>query len=112
MTFSEKMKQVLDQGIAASKTVVAKAASQAQTWGEMGVLKVEVVQLRFQAEKLTAKLGTEVYAAFAERQEPSIAADSPKVRDLVGRIADIGRVIEEKESTFRKLGGKDSELQE
>jgi hypothetical protein len=112
MTFSEKMKQVLEQGIAASKTIAAKAASQAQTWGEMGVLKVEVVQLRFQAEKLTAQLGAEVYAAFAERKEQSIAADSPRLRDLIGRIADVGRVIEEKESAFRKLGGKDSELQE
>ena len=89
-----------------------KAASQAQTWGEMGVLKVEVVQLRYQAEKLTAELGAEVYAALAERKEQSIAADSPKLRDLLGKIADIGRVIEEKESAYRKLGGKDSELQE
>jgi hypothetical protein len=110
MTFSEKMKQVLEQGITASRSIAGKAASQAQTWGEMGVLKVEVVQLRYQAEKLTAQLGAEVYAALAERKEPSVAADSPALRDLLGRIADIGRIIDEKESAFRKLGGKESDL--
>jgi hypothetical protein len=110
MAFSDKMREMLNSGMAVSRDIVAKAASQAQTWGEMGVLKVEVVQLRSQAEKLTAQLGAEVYAAFAERKEPSLSADAPSVRDLIGRIADIGRIVEEKEAAFRKLGGKESDL--
>jgi hypothetical protein len=76
----------------------------------MGVLKVEVVQLRSQAEKLTAQLGAEAYAALAERKEPSLAADSPAVRELLGLIADIGRRVEEKEAAFKKLGGVESDL--
>jgi hypothetical protein len=32
------------------------------------------------------------------------------VRDLVGRIAELGRLIDEKEAHYRKLGGKESDL--
>jgi hypothetical protein len=110
MAFSDTMREMVNKGMAASRDIMAKASAQAQTWGEMGVLKVEVVQLRSQAEKLTAQLGAEVYAAFAERKETSLAADSPAVSELLGRIADIGRVIEEKEAAFRKLGGKETDL--
>jgi hypothetical protein len=110
MAFSDKMREMMNRGMAASRDIVSKAASQAQTWGEMGVLKVEVVQLRTQAEKLTAELGAEVYAALAERQEPSVSADAKAVKDLIGRITDIGRIIEEKEAAFRKLGGRESDL--
>ena len=110
MDFSEKMLGMLTKGMAVSKDIVAKAASQAQIWGEMGVLKVEVIQLRRQAEQLTAQLGAEVYAAFAERKEKSVAADLPALRELIDRISVIGHTIEGKESAFRKLGGKESDL--
>jgi len=110
MAFSDTMRDMVSKGMAASRDIMAKASAQAQTWGEMGVLKVEVVQLRYQAEKLIAQLGTEAYAAFAERKEPSLSADSPAVKDLIGRIADIGRKVEEKEAAFKKLGGKEADL--
>ena len=110
MAFSDKMLDMVNKGIAASRTIVSKASSQAQTWGEMGVLKVELFQLRAQAGQLTARLGAEVYAALAERKEPSVSADSPALRDIIGRISDLGRLMEEKEATFLKLGGKESDL--
>ena len=94
----------------ASMAIVSKASSQARTWGEMGVLKVEIVQLRAQAEQLTAQLGAEVYASFAERKEKSLSADSPTLGDLIGRITEIGRLIEEKEAVFLRLGGKEADL--
>ncbi len=110
MAFSDTMRDMVSKGMAASRDIMAKASAQAQTWGEMGVLKVEVVQLRSQAEKLTAQLGAEAYAALAERKEAALTAESPAVRDLLGRIADLGRRVEEKEAAFRKLGGKESDL--
>jgi hypothetical protein len=110
VAFSDKMLDMLNKGMAVSRDIVSKAASQAQVWGEMGVLKVEVIQLRSQAEKLTAQLGAEAYAAFAERKEQSLSAQSPAVRDLIGRIADIGRIIDDKEAAFKRLGGKESDL--
>jgi hypothetical protein len=110
MAFSDKLRDMVNTGMAASRDIMSKAASQAQTWGEMGVLKVEIVQYRSQAEKLTTKLGAEAYAAFAERKDPSLSANAPTVSDLVGRIAELGRLIDEKEAAYRKLGGKDSDL--
>lgn len=110
MAFSDKMLDMVNKGMAASRNIVSKASAQAQTWGEMGVLKVEVVQLRAQAEQLTAQLGAEVYAALAERKEPSLSADSPTIRDIIGRIADLERIIEEKERAFLRHGGKESDL--
>ena len=41
---------------------------------------------------------------------PGLTAEAPVLRDLIGRISDIGRIIEEKETAFRKLGGKESDL--
>jgi hypothetical protein len=32
------------------------------------------------------------------------------VRELVERITEIGRIVDEKEAAFRKLGGKESDL--
>jgi hypothetical protein len=110
MAFSDKLMEMLNSGMAASRDIVAKASAKAATWGEMGVLKVEVMQYRSQAEKLTAKLGAEAYAAFAERKEASLSADSTLVRELVERITELGRIIDEKEADFHRLGGKDSDL--
>ena len=110
MAFSDKMLDMVNKGMAASRDIVSKASSQAHTWGEMGVLKVEVIQLRAQAEQLTAQLGAEVYAAFAERKEQTISTDTPALRETIGRISDIDRLIEQKEAAFLKLGGKESDL--
>ncbi|HOX33963.1 MAG TPA: hypothetical protein PLB91_16650 [Spirochaetales bacterium] len=110
MTLSEKIQDLMNRGIAASREAVSKAGTQAQVWGEMGVLKVEIIQYRSQVEKLSAQLGAEVYATFAEKGQKSLSAESPAVRDLIGRIRDTERAIEEKEGRFRKLGGKDADL--
>jgi hypothetical protein len=110
MAFSDNLRDMVSKGMAASRDIMAKASSQAQAWGEMGVLKVEVVQLRSQAEQLTAQLGAEVYAAFAERGQKSLTPDSPAIRELIGRITDLSRTVTEKEAAFRKLGGKETDL--
>jgi hypothetical protein len=112
MKYSEKIQDMMNKGIAASKDALAKAGAQAQTWGEMGLLKVEIIQQRSQAEKLVAQLGAEAYAAFAERGETSLAADSPKVRSLVSGIAELEKAIADREERYRKLGGKESDLNE
>ncbi len=111
MTFSEKMRDMLTKGMAASQEIFSKAASQAKTWGEMGALKVEIMQLRSQAEKMTAHLGAETYAALVERKDPSVTVDDPAIRDILGRIADLDKLVVEKEAEFRRLGGKDSDLE-
>jgi hypothetical protein len=110
MAFPDELRDMVNKGMTTSHDIVSKATAQAQTWGEMGLLKVEVMQYRAQAEKLTAMLGAEAYAAFAERHETSLSADAGRVRELVERITELGRIVDEKEAAFRKLGGKESDL--
>ena len=65
MAFSERMKELFDQGLAASKDFALKAGGKAQELGERGVLMLEIKQLENQAQKLINRLGNEAYRAFA-----------------------------------------------
>jgi hypothetical protein len=120
MTFGERMKDLLDQGVAvskelavkagekaqdlgergltASRDLVNKAGAKAQDLGERGVLMLEIKQLEGQAQRLIARLGAEAYSAFAERGEPSVSADAPAVQALLVEIAAIRSAIEKRES--------------
>lgn len=111
MTFSEKMRDMVNKGMAVSREAVSKAGAQAQVWGEMGVVKVEILQYRSQAEKLTTQLGAEVYSTFAEKGQKTLSADSPAIRDLIAKISELEKLIDEKEERFRKLGGKETDLE-
>lgn len=110
MTFAEKMKQTLDKGIEASKDLLGKAGQQAQSWGEQGMLKIEIMQLRSQARTLTGKLGAEVYEYFSDKGFESVTKDLPEIAPLIKRIEDLEEVIEQKENLFRKAGGTDKDL--
>lgn len=110
MTFSEKIKNIVNTGIDTSKDIISKAGGKAQQWGEMGVLKVEIVQLRGQAEKVTARLGAEVYEVLVEKGQKTVSRDTPTVRESMDKIAELEKTIEEKEAQFRKLGGKEEDL--
>ena len=110
MTFSERMKSIVDQGIKTSKDLVKQAGDKAQQWGELGVLKMEIIQLRSQAEKLTTRLGAEVYETLVEKGQKTVGRDSPAIRETVERIAELEKQIGEKEATFAKSGGKEEDL--
>ncbi len=110
MTFSEKIKNIVNTGLDTSKDILSKAGEKAQQWGEMGVLKVEIVQLRGQAEKMTARLGVEVYEVLVEKGQKTVSRETPAVRDILDKIAELEKNVEEKEIQFRKLGGKEEDL--
>jgi hypothetical protein len=111
MKFSERMQTLIGKGIAASKEVAARASEQAQTWGEMGVLRIEIIQLRSQEEKLTTKLGAEVYAEFVEESQSAVYADAPAIKNILVSIHETEKAIVEKEAAYRRLGGRESELE-
>ena len=110
MTFSEKIKNIVNTGLDTSKEILSKAGEKAQQWGEMGVLKVEIVQLRNQAEKMTARLGAEVYEVLVEKGQKTVSRETPAVREILEKIAELEKSVEEKEAQFRKLGGKEEDL--
>jgi len=97
MTFTDKMKQLVEHGVSASKDIVVKAGSKAQDLGEKGVRKFEILQLEGQVKKLIAQLGAEVYATFAEKDQLHISRDNPVIHSLMQQIADLKRIIEKRE---------------
>jgi hypothetical protein len=101
MTFSERMKDLLDQGVAVSKEFAAKAGAKAQDLGERGILMLEIKQLEGQAQKLFSRLGNEAYRAFAERDEPRIERDAPEFKAVLAEIAAVRETIERKDAELK-----------
>jgi hypothetical protein len=106
MTFIERMKELLDQGVTASKDFAVKAGAKAQDLGERGVLMVEIKQLESQAQKLIGRLGTEAYQCFAERGEQSLSADSAPVKTILSDIAAARESIEKKDAELKSRKNK------
>lgn len=97
MTFGEKMKDLLGQGVRSSKDFMVKAGAKAQDLGEKGVLKLEIKQLEGQAQKLICRLGSEVYVSFTDKGIPSVSSDDPVIKGILTEIAGIKENIEKKE---------------
>jgi len=101
MTFSERMMELIDQGIAATKDFALKAGAMAQEWGERGVLMVDIKQLEMKAQKLMARLGNETYMAFAERNQESINRDAPEISAIITELVKLRDAIDQKETELR-----------
>jgi hypothetical protein len=110
MTFAEKMQDMINKGLAASKDLAGKVGAKAKDLGAKGMLKLEILQLRSRVEKLTAKLGIEVYTSFVEKNEASVSKDSPAIAKILAEIEDQRAAIERKEHEFHAIGGKEDEL--
>jgi len=101
MTFSERMKELLDQGVAASKEFALKAGAKAQDLGERGILALEIKQLEGQAQKLLGRLGNEAYQAFAERNHETLDRNAPEIESILAEITKVREMIEQKETELR-----------
>jgi len=97
MTFSDKMRQLVEHGVAASKDIATKVGTSAQNLGEKGVLKFEILQLESQAKKLFVQLGAEVYSTFSEKDQSNISRDNPVINSLLRQISDLKRILEKRE---------------
>ena len=101
MTFSERMKEMLDQGLTASKEFAVKAGAKAQDLGERGILMLEIKQLESQAQKLLARMGNEAYIAITERDQSSINRDTVEIRTILDELAVVKDAIEKKEADLK-----------
>jgi hypothetical protein len=124
MSFSDTLKELLDQGLAVSREMAAKAGEKAQDWGgkgleaskefaakagakvqelgEKGVLMLEIKQLEGQAKKLLGLLGVEVYSLF--EKGATIASDEPEIQRILGEIASVKEAIDKRETEFKNAG--------
>jgi len=101
MTFSERMRDLLEQGWAASKEFAIKAGAKAQDLGERGILMLDIKQLEGQAQKLLTRLGNETYIAFTERNQNTIDRDNVTFRTILDELSIIREQIEKKENELK-----------
>lgn len=104
MEFSQRFREILEQGFQVSRELASKAGEKAQNLGakvqnlgEQGVLLLEIKQLEGQAQKLAARLGAEVYETLTERGVKTITASSPAVKALLAEISSVRTAIEQRE---------------
>jgi hypothetical protein len=97
MTFSDRMKDLLEQGWAVSKDLAAKAGAKAQDLGERGLLMWEIKQHENQAQRLLTRLGNEAYIAFTEHDQETINRSAVEIRTILDEIALIKEAIDKKE---------------
>jgi UDP:flavonoid glycosyltransferase YjiC (YdhE family) len=98
MTFSDRMKDLLDQGAQASKEFLNKAGAKAQDLGERGVLTLEIKQMESQGRKLLERLGNQVYRILAEENSESVAASDPAIKDILSDLGALKGAIEKREA--------------
>jgi hypothetical protein len=91
------MKDLLDQGWAASKDFAVKAGAKAQDLGERGLLMLEIKQLESQAQKILTRMGNEAYIAFVERDQATIEREVPEFKSILEQLAVVKDAIEKKE---------------
>jgi len=97
MTFSERMKDLLEQGWTASKELAVKAGAKAQDLGERGLLMWDIKQLENQAQKLISRMGNEAYIAFTDKDQTTIERETTAFKTILDEIAVIKEQIEKKE---------------
>jgi len=97
MTFSERMRDLLEQGWIASKEFAIKAGAKAQDLGERGILMLDIKQLESQAQKLLTRLGNEAFIVFTEKDKSTIEREDVVFRTILDELFLIKEQIEKKE---------------
>jgi hypothetical protein len=97
MTFSDRMKDLVDQSAQASKEFLSKAGAKAQDLGERGVLTLEIKQLEGQSRKLLERLGNEVYHILAEEGSETAAASDPAIKGILSELSALKGAVEKRE---------------
>jgi hypothetical protein len=108
MEFWDRVKTTIDKGLEGSRDILGKARDKAQDLGERGVLRVEIVQLENQAEKLVSKLGAVAYEALVVEKKDQLQNDSAGVQEVIDEINDVQARIKEKESLLELAKRKES----
>ncbi|MCL2609279.1 MAG: hypothetical protein FWD94_05180 [Treponema sp.] len=101
MTFSERMKELLEQGVEASKEFAVKAGAKAQDLGERGVLMLEIKQLEARAKRLLGRLGTETYRVLGELGRESLDREEAGIKLLLDELAGIQAAVDGKEAELK-----------
>ena len=101
MSFSDRILEILDQGIEASKEFAVKTGEKARNMGELGVLYLEIKQLEGKARELVNRLGKETYQAFTVRNQNCIKNDDPEIAIILTELEKVRDMIDLKETELK-----------
>ena len=107
MDFWDRMKNALEKGLEGSKDLLVKVRDRTQDLGERGVLRLEILQLENQAEKLVGKLGARCYEALVTERRELIDRETDGVSELIGEIDALHERIREKEAAIELASRKE-----
>jgi hypothetical protein len=107
MTFKEKARGFLGKSVAITKDLAGKAGKKAKDLGEIGVIKIESAQLKAAAERLTTKLGNEVYVTLVDLSHATVSRDTPTIRDILAELQATRAKIAAKEAECATIGDRD-----
>ena len=108
MDFWDRVKTTIDKGLEGSRDMLGRARDTAQDLGERGVLRVEILQLENQAEKLVGKLGAVAFEALVVEKQDQLTKDGAGVPELIDEINDVQARIKEKERLLELAKRKES----
>ena len=108
MDFWDRMKDAMEKGLEGSRDLLGKAKDRAQDLGERGVIRIEIMQLENQAEKLVGKLGTRTYEAFVAEKRAQIDQETEGIPELIREIDDLRARIREKEAALEIASHKET----
>jgi len=108
MDFWDRVKTTIDKGLDSSREVLGRARDTAQDLGERGVLRVEIMQLENQAEKLVGKLGAVAFETLVVEKQDQLTKDAGGVRELIEEINGVQTRIKEKERLLELAKRKES----
>ena len=108
MDFWDRVKSTMDKGLDGSRDLLGKAKERTQELGERGVLRVEIMQLENQAEKLLGQLGTRAYEALVKEGFDQISTSTSGISELIAKIDDVQSQITQKEAALELAKRKES----
>ncbi|TFG59341.1 MAG: hypothetical protein E4H36_13995 [Spirochaetales bacterium] len=101
MAFIDRMQDFFGKSLDASKDFLGKAKDKAKDLTEMGVLKVEILQLEKMAAKTIGILGAQVYKLLVDEDHASVTKKNAEIKDLLDEIESAKNKIIQKEEALK-----------
>jgi len=103
MNFWESIQETINEGLAASKILLNNTTQTIKDLGQEGAIRFEILQLKTQAEKLSAKLGALVFQNLKENNGSPITGQEDFIAPLLQEIEQLKAKINQKAEQLENL---------
>ncbi len=103
MNFWESIQETINEGLAASKILLNNTTQTIKELGQEGALRFEIMQLKTQAEKLSAKLGAIVYEILVEKKSGPVSGQEESLAALLQQIEALKEKIDQKTEQLERM---------